>query len=178
MGQIEPEMLSELLTRHGPALVLYARQWSPTPEDVVQDAFLKLMQENSSPENCVGWLYRAVRNQAISTARNLWRRRRAETKLMQQMTPWFESDPDRQIDAAAIAESMADMPLEQRELIVLRLWSGLSFEEIAELCGTALSTAHRRYVAALATLRERYETCQRVKAEQTRIDLCDRSKPP
>ena len=51
--------------------------------------------------------------------------------------------------------------IDQREAIVLRMWSGLSFEEIAELTGKSTSTAHRRYLAGLDTLRKHWTTaCQ------------------
>ncbi len=40
-------------------------------------------------------------------------------------------------------------------MIVAHLWGGLTFEQIAELAGCSPSTAHRRYVAGLANLRER-----------------------
>jgi RNA polymerase sigma-70 factor (ECF subfamily) len=42
-------------------------------------------------------------------------------------------------------------------VVVARTWGGLGFEQIAELVGCSTSTAHRRYVAGLAALRERLE---------------------
>jgi RNA polymerase sigma-70 factor (ECF subfamily) len=38
---------------------------------------------------------------------------------------------------------------------VARLWGGLSFEQISELVGASVSTAHRRYFEGLSHLRER-----------------------
>src|SRR5262249_25427490 len=52
---------------------------------------------------------------------------------------------------------LADLPLEQREVVVARIWGGLTFEDVARLAGCSLPTAHRRYQAALAALRERLE---------------------
>jgi RNA polymerase sigma-70 factor (ECF subfamily) len=49
------------------------------------------------------------------------------------------------------------LPLELREVIVARLWGGLTFEAVAALAGTSVPTAHRRYQAGLAQLRERLE---------------------
>ena len=57
-----PDFLSQLLDNHSAALVLYARQWCVVPEDVVQEAFLKLATQRSPPEQPVAWLYRVVRN--------------------------------------------------------------------------------------------------------------------
>ena len=52
---------------------------------------------------------------------------------------------------------LARLPLDVREIVVLHLWSGLSFEEIAPLVGVSSSTAHRRYHAALESMRQMLE---------------------
>src|SRR5439155_1659947 len=69
-----PEQLAELVDRHAAALVLYARQWCSSPDDVVQTAFLKLARQSVPPDNLVPWLYRVVRNGAIDAARARTRR--------------------------------------------------------------------------------------------------------
>ena len=73
-----PELLGRLLDAHGAALTLYARQWCGTPEDVVQEAFVQLARQSCLPDQAVAWLYRVVRNTAISAARSDSRRRRHE----------------------------------------------------------------------------------------------------
>ena len=65
-----PELLTRLLDEYGATLVLYARQWCHSPEDVVQEAFLQLMRESHGADNVVGWLFRVVRNGAISVGRS------------------------------------------------------------------------------------------------------------
>src|SRR5260370_933256 len=74
-----PDQLGQLVDRHAAALALYARQWCATPEDVVQEAFLKLVTQHLGPRNVVPWLYRVVRNGAVSASRSEKRRRRYET---------------------------------------------------------------------------------------------------
>jgi RNA polymerase sigma-70 factor (ECF subfamily) len=49
--------------------------------------------------------------------------------------------------------SLDALPVAVRETVVLRVWSELSFEQIAELTETSLSTAHRRYGEGLEMLR-------------------------
>ena len=51
--------------------------------------------------------------------------------------------------------ALEGLPLAEREVVVARIWGGLSFEEIAGLTGALTSTVHRRYQAGLAALRER-----------------------
>jgi len=152
---MEPEFFGRLVDQHAAALVLYARQWCTVPEDVVQEAFLKLVAQRQAPANPVAWLYRVVRNAAVSAARTQRRRQRHETAAAALAPAWFADDEARGLDAATAAAALQTLPLEEREVIVAHLWGGLTFDQVAELVGGSSSTAHRRYVAGLATLRER-----------------------
>ena len=155
MAPIGPEQLDAILTHHVGPLVLYARQWCTNPEDVVQDALVKLVREPAAVEKPVGWLYRVVRNLAISSARSEGRRRRRETAVSEVGEPWFLPSDDESLDGEAICEALQKLPIEQRETIVARLWGGLAFREVAELTETSPSTAIRRYHTGLAAIRER-----------------------
>jgi len=149
-------LLSRLLDEQGAALVLYAQQWCDAPEDVVQEAFIRLMRQRPVPDNIVGWLYRVVRNEAISVSRTSGRRARHEAGAAAGREPWFKPAPDDALDAVAAVAALESLPIGEREVIVLRLWSGLPFEEIAELIGASTSTAHRRYEYGLKLLRENW----------------------
>ena len=140
---------------HGGPLVIYARQWCDTPEDVVQDAFLHLMRQQTTPSNPVGWLYRVVRNEAISASRSRVRRRRRETAVASTAETWFAQADDSRLDAVSATRALEHLSLEQRETIVALLWGGLSYEEIAKLTGSSTSTVHRRYQAGLSALRKK-----------------------
>jgi len=155
MSPVPPELLSRLLREHGPPLVLYARQWCHTPEDVVQEAFLRLMEQEQLPENVAAWLYRVVRNGALNAARSAARREKHESAAARRGEPWFESGWDERFDAATATDALQGLPLEQRETIVARLWGGLSLAEIAQISGTSISTVYRRYQAGIEALREK-----------------------
>ena len=62
-----------------------------------------------------------------------------------------------ELDPAAAAEALQSLPEKHREVIVARLWGGLSFEQIAEALDLSTSSAHRRYQAGLQQLRERLD---------------------
>jgi len=143
MTGMGPELLGCLFDEHVPALVLYARQWSDRPEDIVQDAFVALARQSRPPDRVVPWLYRVVRNGSIAAARGDRRRRRREA-LVSDREAWFAS-ADERIDAAEAARLLADLEADAREVVVARLWGGLTFDEIARLQGCSLSAAHRRY---------------------------------
>jgi RNA polymerase sigma factor (sigma-70 family) len=155
MSAVGPEFLTRLLDEHGPALVLYAQQWCGTPEDVVQEAFLRLMRQTAAPENAVGWLYRVVRNEAISASRSAARRTRREATAAHRGEPWFDQSHGERLDAATATAALRQLPIEQRETIVARLWGGLTLAEIAELTGASTSTVHRWYQAGLSAMRDR-----------------------
>ena len=67
--QMTPRQLGDLIDRLGPALVLALAQWAAAPEDVVQDAFLKLVEARRLPDDPAAWLFAVVRNRAMDLAK-------------------------------------------------------------------------------------------------------------
>jgi len=177
---ISPELLGRLLDEQGGALALFAAQWTDSPDDCVQEALIELARQRPVPDSPVAWLFCVVRNRAISRARSARRRERHELaagELRQREgvgSLWpdgslhygespsaKDSRPlDALADPDAVAAALASLEAELREVVVARTWGGLGFEQIAALVGCSTSTAHRRYIAGLAALRERLnETC-------------------
>jgi RNA polymerase sigma-70 factor (ECF subfamily) len=156
---MDSELLGRLIDRHAAALELYARQWCDEPEDVVQEAFVKLAGQPAVPSNAAGWLFRVVRNGAINTAIARRRRTRHEASVAADAGAWFEpraeGDGEAELDPATVASALASLPIAQREVIVAHLWGGLTFAQIAELAGTSASSAHRLYHTGLTNIRER-----------------------
>jgi len=68
MTVMGPEHLARLVDEHAAALVLYARQRCANPEDVVQEAFLRLVEQRQAPDSPAAWLFRVVRNLAVSAS--------------------------------------------------------------------------------------------------------------
>src|ERR1700736_3271383 len=123
---MSPHEFASLVDLHGPSLILYARQWCRAPEDVVQDAFLKLVALRQPPREVVPWLYHVVRNAAIDAARVARRRQKREAA---QPARWFVEPEVDGLDAAAAVAALERLPADLREVIVARLWGGLSFEQ-------------------------------------------------
>lgn len=157
METIGPERLARLFDAHAAALRLFARQWcdSADAEDAVQEAFMSLARQPALPDEVNAWLHRVVRNAAISAGRSRRRRHQREA-LVSSGEAWFSSVDD-QIDAWSATSLLAELDLEIREVIVARIWGGLTFDQIARLQGCSLTTAHRRYQQGLAQLHERLE---------------------
>jgi RNA polymerase sigma factor (sigma-70 family) len=155
---MDHELLGHLLDQHAAALTLFARQWCKTPEDVVQDAFLKLAGLRDLPQNPAAWLFRVVRNGAIDMGLAARRRGRYETAAASLADPWFEADPRQRpdsIDPDQASAELGTLPIEEREVIIAHLWGGLTFEQIAVVAGCSSSSAHRLYARGLTSLRER-----------------------
>ncbi len=153
--EISPETVTRLWEQYGPALVLYARQWCETPEDVVQEAFLLLVRQPTAPDSPSAWLHRVVRNRAINAARSVRRQTRREVVVAVGRQPWFEAAEGNRLDAAAATAALKELSEDERKAIIARLWGGLSFEEIAVIGGVSVSTAYRCYQRGLKSLQER-----------------------
>lgn len=152
---IDPNRLARLLDEHAAALELFAAQFTGSPADVVQEAFIKLAEQDPTPEKLTAWLYRVVRNGAISARRSETRRQRHERNVAEATSPWFNPTDNAPLDATAAMQSIRELPDEFREVLVARIWGELSFDEIGELVGVSSSSAHRRYESALRKLRYR-----------------------
>jgi RNA polymerase sigma factor (sigma-70 family) len=154
-GTLGPELVGRLYDRHAAALELYARQWCDCSEDVVQEALIELVVQSKAPDDAAAWLYRVVRNKAISASRSAQRRRHHEAQAADRRPRWFERSAADLIDAGVDATALQSLSLEHREVVVARIWGRLSFQEISELVGVSQSAAHRRYEAALLALRQK-----------------------
>jgi RNA polymerase sigma factor (sigma-70 family) len=148
-----PAQVARLIDKHAAPLVLCARQWCMEPEDVVQDAFVKLVRQNRPPDDPVAWLYRVVRNGAIDAAKMARRRQRRESSAARPVRWFVEAEVDG-LDAQTAVAALERIVVEQREVVVARHWGGLSFEQIAEVVGCSPSTAFRRYTAGVEELRK------------------------
>jgi RNA polymerase sigma factor (sigma-70 family) len=159
LAVIDSSELSRWFDAYAAGLGLYARQWltADAAEDVVQEVFLRLISRWLRPNNIKAWLYRSVRNAAIDRQRLEQRRYRLEQRQVAEQPPRLRSGADDLMDAVAVEKALADLPAEQRELIVLRIWGEMGFREISEVTGTAVSTLFSRYQAALAALRKAME---------------------
>jgi len=143
------------MSDHGAALELFAAQWSQVPEDTVQEAFLQLVRQRRMPENALAWLYRVARNRAISAQRSQRRRQKRESEVAAQRKSWFTSSRWSSAELEEVTAALKEIDMDLREVVIARIWGGLSFQQIAELVSASTSTAHRRYEAGLEMLRER-----------------------
>jgi RNA polymerase sigma-70 factor (ECF subfamily) len=145
------EDVQDLYQRHGPGLLLYARSLlgrKHMAEDVLQQVFMKLLEQKSIPEEPRPYLFRAVRNVAL----NLMRSESRQVDLAD-IEPWFEAPEKDHAAQVALTVELMRIPEEQRQVLVLHIWGGLSFEEIGNVLAIPANTAASRYRYALQKLR-------------------------
>jgi RNA polymerase sigma-70 factor (ECF subfamily) len=146
------------LDQHGAALVLFARQWVAShadAEDVVQEAFVRFWRSRQRVAEPVAYLYACVRHCALDWQRGRRRQsRREEAAARPEAQTWFAGPLEQDERRAAIAAALGTLPESQREVLVMKIWGGLTFSQIAEALRTSANTAASRYRYALAKLRE------------------------
>jgi len=140
-----------------PGLVLFARQWTRSAadaEDIVQEAFVRFWRTQRDVSNR-GLLYATVRSIALDFLRRDSRRARRESVAMSDVDPSVE--PAFAIDDESQRELVAALdllPIEQREVLTLKIWNELTFAEIASALEISQNTAASRYRYALAALKK------------------------
>ena len=127
-------------------------------EDVVHDVFANLASSTFDPSgNGTGaYLTVCARNAALSALRSRKVASEHAGRLAVRRSPGG-SDPVRAAEnaeeAAAALRLFAGLPEDEREALALRVWGGMTFEDIARLQAVSKATAHARCRAALAKLR-------------------------
>ena len=161
----DPVALGELYDRHGRTVfgVLYRMLGAPEPaEEVAQDAFHAVWRRAGSYRGDRGsvrtWLLAIARNAAIDWRRTKGRRVEREAAIDEAAELVEDTHVDERVIASLRAErvraAIAALPDEQRVVLSLAFWSGLSQREIAERTGTPLGTVKSRVRLGMAKLRE------------------------
>jgi RNA polymerase sigma-70 factor (ECF subfamily) len=135
-------------------LILYGRALGLShseAEDVVQESFMALMQLPQPPAQPEHYCLRCFRNRALNYRRSLWRRVAREVESLR----WFERSSSETATERAAMRCLAQLPQEQREVIVLKIWHQYTFEEIGQLLDLSPYTAAGRYRYGIQKLKNR-----------------------
>lgn len=148
----------EWFERHAPALVLLARQWharAADADDIVQEAFLKAWRQRDAVQDFAAYVFASVRTTAMDAARGRQRtvQREEAAAMPVGANSWFESNLDADDWRNTVAAALVQLPVEQREVLVLKIWGDLSFAQIAGTLCISNNTAASRYRYALQNLR-------------------------
>jgi RNA polymerase sigma-70 factor (ECF subfamily) len=127
-------------------------------EDVVQEAFVRFWKhQRGLGGDPMGLLVTSVRRAAFDQARRESRRAVREQFAEgggEEASPAFEPLLEGDDRRRAIEAALRRLPEEQREVLVLKIWGELTFEQIAAQLELSPNTAASRYRYALAALRK------------------------
>ncbi len=167
---MRPRLFEETVLPHLDAAFNYAR-WltrnDTDAEDVVQDACVRAIRYFSSlrDDDARAWLFTIVRNAWYSRVS-----RKANVAEGTRLNDGQDERPDNALDPeerllqqhtiALVRASLEQLPVDFREVIVLREIEGLSYKEIAEVAGVPVGTVMSR----LARARERLQTILKLNA--------------
>ena len=154
----------ELYDRHNPMLwsmVLRIVGKAPDAEEVLQDAWLQVWRSagtyQPSRGTVVGWLLTLARSRAIDRLRSLMSRQRAEASEHIE-PPARTSEPPVRVTQLQVQEqvtvALSALPTQQREVLQLAYFTGLSQSEIAARLGAPLGTVKSWTRQALSRLRD------------------------
>ncbi|MGC3959297.1 MAG: RNA polymerase sigma factor [Verrucomicrobiota bacterium] len=158
-----PSELERLYDGHAQALFAFllnfTRDESDT-RDVLQEIFVKLARQpdllaNARDER--SFLLRLAHNAAIDLMRRRGTRDKHHEQFGAEQLSLFApvDDPDEVAFRTELAAALGELPADQRAVVHLKLWAGLTFEEIATTLEIPLNTAASRYRYGLDKLRTR-----------------------
>lgn len=127
--------------------------------DLIQEVFVKLARHPELLRDVTdarAFLFRLLHNASIDRFRRHQTQQSYLNALAAEPTPLFAptSDPDEQAFRDALGRGLETLPPEQREVLHLKLWQGLTFDAISEILGIPLNTAASRYRYGLDKLRQ------------------------
>lgn len=122
--------------------------------DLSQDVFLKVYQslrKLDDPGRFSAWLFRIAHNEAFS----LLRRRRPEVEVVDALPSPAPGSRMLPVETTlAVAGAMKRLSEDQREAVILKIYQGFKFEEMAEILGCPVSTIKSRLYTALDLLKD------------------------
>ena len=148
---IDANSLGKLLDDYWPTLVEWVGGARDGAEDVVQSAFIKLASEDPPPGNPVAWLFTVSKRLAINEQLSQTKRRLRESRVGRNRVESTDSVP-----AFEMRDLLCSLDEREREIVIARIWGGLTFDEIAMACADSKATIWRSYQSGIAKLKNAY----------------------
>ncbi|NCA83377.1 MAG: sigma-70 family RNA polymerase sigma factor [Opitutae bacterium] len=127
-------------------------------EETMQNVFVKIARNRArlaAARSLKAYLFTMTRNEAYTLARQRGRREISVDPQSFGLIPATPADLPAPEEAAAAARLLAALPEKQREVVVLKIYEEMTFDEIARSLRISLNTAASRYRYGLEKLRQR-----------------------
>ena len=148
---------NDWLGKHGPQLLLFARtqtRCETDAEDLLQEAVVESSGKSEGNPPDLPLVYTTLRRRAIDLARKTDRRTaREEVTTERSEDCWFDDTIEQKETARLIDRAIKNMPEKFREVVMLKIWSELTFAQIAQTLDIPLNTAASRYRYGLEILK-------------------------
>ena len=142
-------------------LILRILHSQPEAEDVLQEVFLQVWRKANDFDEARGrpftWLVTLARSRAIDRLRSSGARERTATEAARAVTEGVsdaEDDALKSERGEIVRRALAELPEEQRRVLVLAYFEGLTQSEIAARLNTPLGTVKTRMRSGMMRLRE------------------------
>jgi len=154
--------LERVYDEHAQALFAYLLNFTRNEtetRDSLQEVFMKLARRPdtlSQTRDERGFLIRLAHNIAIDLMRRRSTRARYHLQFGEENISVFAPtiDPDELAFRKQLAAALSELPSEQRAVVHLKLWEGMTFEQIADALEISPNTSASRYRYGLDKLRE------------------------
>jgi RNA polymerase sigma-70 factor (ECF subfamily) len=161
----EPAALEELYDRHSPflySMILRIVSRAADAEEVLQEAWLQAWRRADSYDpnrgTVIAWLLNMARSRAIDRLRSAASRQRMEDRVEVEPPDSVATPPEdveRNQLSARVRTALDELGAQQRQVLELAYFGGLSQTEIAAKLSTPLGTVKSWTRSALLRLRER-----------------------
>ena len=138
------------------SLALTITGCSGLAEDAVHEAFVRLCGRREKPAgSLVAYVFAAVRNAAVDCRRREKREQEVTETLFAEARSEEKSQSAMNDNAMRLRREIESLDKDTREIIVMKIFGELTFEEIGSVLTIPAATIATRYRRALTTLEER-----------------------
>ncbi len=148
---ISAEQLAIWIDRWAGPLTAWLRSRCTNPDDIVQEAFCRLVQQSTTPERIAPWLFHVAINLVREESRRTKRRQKRESVVAK--TENHTLSVSQSLEEEELRSAVDSLPVELSEIVIARVWGELTLAEISGITGQSIATVHRRYEQALQQLR-------------------------
>ena len=137
--------------------VYYKTQHNETAEDIVSQVFMKAIKKIKSFKINRGtfqaWLYQIARNTVIDHYRTKKQDKNIDDVFDLASNTDIERDTEAKFKLEEVEEYLRDLKSEQRDIIIMRVWQGMSYADISQVMNKSEASCKMMYSRAIGKLR-------------------------
>jgi RNA polymerase sigma-70 factor (ECF subfamily) len=139
--------------------VYYKTHHKETAEDLTSRTFMKAYENiktyRSTKASFSVWLYKIARNTVIDHYRTRKMTSNIEDVWDLKDNTDIAENTDVKIKMEEISEYMKELSSDQRDIIIMRIWQGLSYKEIAKILGKKEASCRMLYLRGINKLKDK-----------------------